>query len=63
MLDLMNIGSYVIGTRIGTALNYFGESPCKLELNDLGLSIKRSNRYWYYKTDLSCRNFTKESSK
>ena len=60
MIDLKKIGSYIIGTNVGTSLNYFGETPCKLDLNDLGLSIKRSNRYWFYDNDLNCRGFTKE---
>lgn len=59
MMDLKRIGSYIIGTNIGTSLNYFGENPDKLDLNDLGLSIKRSNRYWYYEKDLNCKSFTK----
>lgn len=59
MMDLKRIGSYIIGTNIGTSLNYFGETPDKLDLNDFGLSIKRSNRYWYYNEDLNCKSFTK----
>jgi len=59
MMELKRIGSYIIGTNIGTSLNYFGETPDKLDLNDLKLSIKRSNRYWYYDQDLNCRSFTK----
>ena len=59
LVDLKRIGSYIIGTNIGTCLNYFGETPDKLDLNELGLSIKRSNRYWYYDKDLNCKSFTK----
>lgn len=59
MMDLKRMGSCIVGTNIGTSLNYFGETPDKLDLNDLGLSIKRSNRYWYYDEDLNCKSFTK----
>ena len=59
MIDLKRIGSYIIGSNIGTSLNYFGETPGKLDLNNLGLSIKRSNRYWYYDEYLNCKPFTK----
>lgn len=59
MMDLKRIGSYTIGTNVGTSLNYFGETPDKFDLNNLGLSIKRSNRYWYYDEDLNCKSFTK----
>lgn len=61
MIDLKKIGSYIVDTNIGTSLNYFGETPGKLDLNDLGLSIKRSNRYWYYDENLKCKSFTKDN--
>lgn len=61
LMDLKRIGSYIVGTNIGTSLNYFGETPDKLDLNDLGLSIKRSNRYWYYDNDLNCKTYTKDN--
>ena len=61
MIDLKRIGTYIIGTNIATSLNYFGESPGKLELNELKLSIKRSSKYWYYDKDLNCKGFTKEN--
>lgn len=60
MMDLKKIGGYIIGTNIGTSLNYFGETPNKIDLNNLGLSLKRSNRYWYYRSDLNCNSFIKD---
>ena len=59
MIELKKIGSYIIGNNIGTPLNYFGETPDKLDLKDLGLSIKRSNRYWYYDNNLNCKSFVR----
>lgn len=61
LIDLKRIGSYVIGTNIGTSLNYFGETPDKLDLNDMNLSIKRSNRYWYCDENYNYRSLVKEN--
>ena len=61
MIDLKKIGSYIIGSGIGTSLNYFGETPDKLDLKDMDLSIKRSNRYWFCNDDLSYKSLVKEN--
>lgn len=60
-VDLKKIGSYVIGTNISTSLNAFGNVPGGLEIEELGLIVKRSNTYWYYDSNLKCQGFTKEN--
>ena len=61
LVDLKNIGSYVIGTNISTSLNAFGNVPGGLEVEKLDLIVKRSNTYWYYDENLKCQGFTKDN--
>ena len=59
MIDLKKMGSYIIGTDIGTSLSYFGNVPGQLNLESLGLTVKRSNTYWYYDKNLELSAFFK----
>lgn len=60
MIDLKKMGSYTIGTDIGTSLSYFGNVPGQLDLDNLGLYVKRSNTYWYYDEKLNLKGFFKD---
>ena len=59
MIDLKKKGAYIIGTDIGTSLSYFGNVPGQFNLDNLGLSVKRSNTYWYYDENLNLKAFFK----
>jgi hypothetical protein len=59
LVDLKNIGSYIIGTNISTSLNAFGNIPGQLDLDDIGFIVKRSNTYWYYDKNLKCQGYQK----
>lgn len=60
MIDLKKMGSYIIGTDIGTSLSYFGNVPGQFNLEELGLAVKRSNTYWYYDKNLELSAFFKD---
>lgn len=58
-VELKKIGSYSIGTNISTSLNAFGNVPGQLDIEDMGLKVKRSSTYWYYDDNLKCHGFKK----
>lgn len=60
-IDLFKIGSYFIGTNISTTLNAFGNNPRQLILNDLGLKVSRSTKYFYYDDNLNCHSYDKSN--
>lgn len=50
-LDLKNIGSYFIGTNIATTLNACGYVNDSLDLNDIGLKVYKSIKYFVFKNN------------
>ena len=50
----------MIGTDIRASLSYFGNVPGQLDLDNLGLYVKRSNTYWYYDEELNLKAFFKD---
>ena len=61
LVDLKNIGAYIIGTDIRTSLNCFGNNNDEYNLKDLELYVHRSTSYWLYDEEYNCRGFEKNN--
>ena len=60
-VDLKKIGAYAIGTDISTSLNCFGNIPGSLNIDELGLIVRRSSTYWFYDNNYNCKGYNKDN--
>lgn len=61
LINLINIGSFVIGTDISTSLNSFGNNPGKYLLPDYNMSLSRSSTYWFYDSNYNLTMYDKSN--
>lgn len=58
-VDLLEIGSYFIGTNISTTLNAFGNVPYLLNLDEFGFGVIKSTKYLCYDDDFNFLSYDK----